>query len=123
MGPGSAGVAERGWLLCDLDPEYFQVPDAEGLADSRDSQVISWLWAKIQPPGSNAAAQLTREHGWTRLEVASLIVDRSTGGAGRDGASRHPRNASPLRDRWTVVAAICSRTRWASLHFITSRRG
>jgi GNAT superfamily N-acetyltransferase len=43
------------------------------------------VWgARIEPPGPNAAAQLTREHGWTRLEVASLIVDRShrRGGAG-----------------------------------------
>jgi GNAT superfamily N-acetyltransferase len=101
-----AGIS-RAWLsaaayYADLDPEHFQVPDAEGLADSWDSQfarqgddslhlvaeldgqVIGWCWAKIEPPGLNAAAQLTREHGWTRLEVASLIVDRRLwrGGAG-----------------------------------------
>jgi GNAT superfamily N-acetyltransferase len=44
----------------------------------------AWLWARIEPPGPNAAAQLTREHGWTRLVVTSLIVDRGhwRGGAG-----------------------------------------
>jgi GNAT superfamily N-acetyltransferase len=38
--------------------------------------VVGWLWARIERPGPNAAAQLIREHGWTRLVVASLIVDR-----------------------------------------------
>jgi GNAT superfamily N-acetyltransferase len=38
--------------------------------------VVGWLWARIERPGPNVAAQLTREHGWTRLVVASLIVDR-----------------------------------------------
>lgn len=101
-----AGIS-RAWLsaagyYADLDPEHFQVPDAEGLAESWDSQfarhsddsldlvaevggqLIGWLWARIEPPGPNAAAQLTREHGWVRLEVASLIVERShwRGGAG-----------------------------------------
>ena len=78
------------------------MPHAEGLAESWDSQfarpgddslnlvaelggqVVGWLWARIEPPGQNASAQLTREHGWTRLVVDSLIVDRDhwRGGAG-----------------------------------------
>jgi GNAT superfamily N-acetyltransferase len=78
------------------------VPEAAGLADGWDNQfdaqdddslqlvaevggqVVGWLWARIQPPGPNASAQLTREHGWTRLVVSSLIVDRDhwRGGAG-----------------------------------------
>ena len=39
-------------------------------------QVAGWLRARIERPGPDAAAQLTREHGWTRLVVAALIVDR-----------------------------------------------
>jgi len=102
-GPGISGA----WLstaayYADLDPEHFQVPHAEGLAESWDSQfarpgddslnlvaelggqVVGWLWARIEPTGQNASAQLTREHGWTRLVVDSLIVDRDhwRGGAG-----------------------------------------
>jgi GNAT superfamily N-acetyltransferase len=101
-----AGIS-RAWLsaaayYAGLDPEHFQVPEAEGLADGWDNQfdrpddeslqlvadvggqVIGWLRARIQPPGPNASAQLTREHGWTRLVVMSLIVDRGhwRGGAG-----------------------------------------
>ena len=104
--PGDGVGITRAWLsaaayYADLDPGYFQVPDVEGLADGLDSQlvhqgddaihlvaeldgqVIGWLWAKIEPPGPNAAAQLTRDLGWTRLEVASLMVDR---GHWRSGA-------------------------------------
>jgi len=97
--PGDGAGITQAWLSAaayysGLDPEHFQVPPAQGLAESWDSQfsrhddgslhlvaeldgqVVGWLWARIQPPGPNASAQLTREHGWTRLEVASLIVDR-----------------------------------------------
>jgi GNAT superfamily N-acetyltransferase len=99
-----AGIS-RAWLssaayYADLDPEHFQVPEAEGLAERWDDQlaradgdslqlvaevggqVAGWLWARILPPGPDASAQLTREHGWTRLEVASLIVDRGHWRAG-----------------------------------------
>lgn len=100
-----AGIS-RAWLSAaayytDLDPEHFQVPGAEGLAEGWDSQfdqpgddslnlvaevrgqVVGWLWARIEPRG-NASAALVREHGWTRLVVDSLIVDRDhwRGGAG-----------------------------------------
>ena len=89
------GVAQRGRLLWDLDPEHFQVPRAEGLVEGWDNlfdrhpgdslhlvaelggQVIGWLGARIEPPGRDASAELTREQGWTRLFVASLIVDRA----------------------------------------------
>jgi GNAT superfamily N-acetyltransferase len=105
--PGDGAGISRAWLsaaayYAGLDPEHFQVPEAEGLDDSWDSQfdrqddgslqlvaevggqVVGWLWARIQPPGPNASAQLTREHGWTRLVVMSLMVDRGhwRGGAG-----------------------------------------
>jgi len=104
---GDGAAISRAWLsagayYADLDPEHFQVPRAEGLAESLDNQfarhdddslqlvaelggqVVGWLWARVEPPGQNACAQLTREHGWTRLEVASLIVDRDhwRGGVG-----------------------------------------
>lgn len=97
--PGDGAAISRAWLnaaayYAELDPEHFQVPHAEGLAQSWDNQfdrldndslqlvaelddqVVGWLWARIERPGPNAAAQLIREHGWTRLVVASLIVDR-----------------------------------------------
>jgi GNAT superfamily N-acetyltransferase len=105
--PGDGAGISRAWLsaatyYADLDPEHFQVPHAEGLAKSWDNrlahqddhslqlvaelggQVVGWLWARIEPPGPNADAQLIRELGWTRLVVASLIVDRDhwRGGAG-----------------------------------------
>jgi GNAT superfamily N-acetyltransferase len=101
-----AGIS-RAWLsagayYANLDPEHFQVPHTEGLAERLDNQfnqhdddslqlvaeldgqVVGWLWARIERPGQNASAQLTREHGWTRLAVASLIVDSDhwRGGAG-----------------------------------------
>ena len=49
-----------------------------------DGERVGWLWARIERPGQNASSQLTREHGWTRLTVASLIVDRDywRGGVG-----------------------------------------
>lgn len=103
---GDGGGISKAWLsagayYADLDPEHFQVPRAEGLAEDWDNlfdrpgddslhlvaelngQVIGWLWARIEPPRRDASAQLTREHGWTRLFVDSLIVDRDHW---RDGA-------------------------------------
>lgn len=96
---GDGAAISQAWLSAaayytDLDPGHFQVPSDEGLAESWDKQfarhdddslqlvaelggqVVGWLWARIHLPAQNAAAQLTREHGWTRLEVASLIVHR-----------------------------------------------
>jgi GNAT superfamily N-acetyltransferase len=105
--PGDGAALSRVWLstaayYADLDPEHFQVPHAEGLAENWDNgfarhdddslslvaeldgQVIGWLWARIEPPRPNASAQMVREHGWTRLEVFSLFVDRDhwRGGVG-----------------------------------------
>lgn len=96
---GDGAAISRAWLnaaayYAELDAEHFQVPRAEGLAQSwdnqfarldddslqlvaeRDDQVVGWLWATIERPVPNASAQLTREPGLTRLVVASLIVDR-----------------------------------------------
>jgi GNAT superfamily N-acetyltransferase len=105
--PGDGAALSRVWLSAavyytDLNPEHFQVPQAEGLAESWDSQfarhdhdsldlvaeldgqVVGWLWARIEPPGQSASEQIVREPGWTRLEVVSLFVDRDhwRGGAG-----------------------------------------
>jgi GNAT superfamily N-acetyltransferase len=97
--PGDGAALSRVWLsaaayYADLDPEHFQVPQAEGLAERWDSQltrhddasldlvaeldgqVVGWLWAKVEPPRQNASTQIVRELGWTRLEVVSLFVDR-----------------------------------------------
>jgi GNAT superfamily N-acetyltransferase len=94
-GAGIAGV----WLsaaayYADLDPAHFQLPQADGLAEEWDGQlgqdcedtlrlvaeaegrVVGWLSARIEPPEDTAAVQLTREHGWTRLAVDALLVDR-----------------------------------------------
>lgn len=105
--PGDGAGVSRAWLsaaayYADLDPGHFQVPSAEGLAESWDDalrrdgddalrlvaesggQVVGWLSARIELPAGNAAVQLTREPGWIRLVVDALIVDRAywRGGAG-----------------------------------------
>jgi GNAT superfamily N-acetyltransferase len=93
-GAGIAGV----WLsaaayYADLDPGHFQRPQADGLAEEWEGQlgqaradslrlvaevagrVVGWLSARIEMPEENAAVQLTREQGWTRLAVDALLVD------------------------------------------------
>ncbi len=84
----------------DLDPAHFQVPSGKGLAGLFDSaitdggaevlqlvaeldgRVVGWLSARVEQPDENAAVELAREHGWTRLIVEVLIVD---GGHWRQG--------------------------------------
>lgn len=122
-----AGIAQA-WLssaayYAGLDPGHFQVPRAEGLAESWDKQlgqdsraslqlvaeaggrVIGWLSARIELPEDNAAAQLTREHGWTRLAVDALVVDRSHW---REGAGTALLEAAETwgRDRGAQVARL-----------------
>jgi GNAT superfamily N-acetyltransferase len=98
--PGDGAAIAQAWqsagaYYADLDPEHFQVPRAEGTAEMWDSdigrdggdslqlvaevdgRVVGWLHARIERPAENAALQLTREHGWTRLAVDALIVDRA----------------------------------------------
>ena len=101
----------KAWLsagayYADLDPEHFQVPASEGLAErldrdpdrdrdsagdqalmlvaERDGVVAGWLTARIEPPSERAAIQFTREHSWTVLIIDALVVDRShwRGGVG-----------------------------------------
>ena len=94
-----AGIA-RAWISAgeyhaELDPEHFQRPSADGLAqgwDTRfesndnhgldlvvelDGAVIGWLHARIEPPVANAAEQFVRELGVTRLAVDAVVVDRA----------------------------------------------
>lgn len=97
--PGDGDAIARAWLSAadyytGLDPGHFQVPPAEGLADiwdddirqgtvnslqlvaETDGHVIGSLMAHLEPPEPNAAFQLTRDQGQTRLAVDAVIVMR-----------------------------------------------
>jgi GNAT superfamily N-acetyltransferase len=97
--PGDGDGIALAWLSAasyytDLDPEHFQVPTEKGLAElfengirygnddvlqlvaELEGSIVGWLSARVEPSEENAAAQLTREHGWTRLVVDALIVGR-----------------------------------------------
>jgi GNAT superfamily N-acetyltransferase len=125
---GDGAAISRAWLsagayYADLDPEHFQVPRVEGLAENRDNlldrpgddslhlvaeldgEVIGWLWARIEPPRQDASAQVTREPGWTRLFVASLIVDRDHWRSGAGTALLEAAEAWG-RDRGAQVARL-----------------
>jgi GNAT superfamily N-acetyltransferase len=103
--PGDGAGISRAWLsvasyYAELDPEHFQVPPAEGLAegwDNRlgqhgddalqlvaelDGQVFGWLAARIEHPEPDAETQLVREHGWSRLVVDALMVQNGQWGQG-----------------------------------------
>jgi GNAT superfamily N-acetyltransferase len=77
----------------ELDPEHFQLPRGEAMAEDWDDylgqssndlqlvaeidgRVVGWLRAHVEPPAENAAIQVIREPGWTRLLVDALVVDR-----------------------------------------------
>jgi GNAT superfamily N-acetyltransferase len=100
--PGDGEGMARVWLsdgayYADLDPAHFQLPSAEGLAESfeagieatsedsdtlrlvaeLDGLVAGWLTARLEHPHPNAAHQSVRELGWTRLFVDALMVDRA----------------------------------------------
>jgi GNAT superfamily N-acetyltransferase len=102
---GDGEAIARAWLTtaayyADLDSAHFQVPRDDGLAErfdnaitgggadvlqlvaELDGRVVGWLSARVEPPDQNAAVELAREHGWTRLIVEVLIVD---GGQWRQG--------------------------------------
>ena len=103
--PGDGDAIARVWLsaaayYADLDPAHFQVPSGQGLAGlfdnaitdagadvlqlvaELDGRVVGWLSARVDDPDQDAAVELAREHGWTRLIVEVLIVD---GGQRRHG--------------------------------------
>src|SRR5215475_1511036 len=107
--PGDGAGISRAWIsaaqyYAELDPDHFQIPAADGLAESWDSelgqvesgslqlvaevdgQVVGWLSARLEEPAPNASAQLTREPGWIRLVVDALIVQREHWRNGAGGA-------------------------------------
>ena len=109
--PGDGQGMARVWLsagayYADLDPAHFQLPSAEGLAESfeadiearstdtgslrlvaeRDSAVTGWLTAHVERPATSVAHQLVRELGWIRLIVDALVVDREVWRQGIGGA-------------------------------------
>jgi GNAT superfamily N-acetyltransferase len=80
----------------EIDPERFQIPDAEGLADwfeqglsvskpehrfeyvaDLDGQVVGLVAALTEEPHASASRQLIRELSYTRLIVNALAVRRS----------------------------------------------
>jgi GNAT superfamily N-acetyltransferase len=109
----------------DLDPVHFQRPQLQGLAESFEDSiarpgtdvlllvaeldghvdVAGWLAARIQLPEKDAAAQLMREPGWTRLAIDVLIVDTP---AWRHGAGTALLAAAESwgRDRGARVARL-----------------
>jgi GNAT superfamily N-acetyltransferase len=118
----------RVWLsaaayYADLQPGYFQVPPAEGLAESfeaglkagdedalmliadLDGQVAGWLMARIERPAASAARQMVREPGWTRLFIDALLVDQAVW---REGAGTALLTAAETwgRDRGAEVVRL-----------------
>jgi GNAT superfamily N-acetyltransferase len=98
--PGDGAGMARVWLnaaayYADFDATHFQVPAAEGVAESLeagfrtggedelmlvadlDGQVAGWLTARVEHPVAGAARQMAREHGWTRLHIDALLVDQA----------------------------------------------
>jgi GNAT superfamily N-acetyltransferase len=111
--PGDGQGMARVWLsagayYADLDPAHFQLPSAEGLAESfeagieataqdqatdklqllaeRDRVVTGWLTARVEHPAASVAYQLVRELGWIRLIVDALVVHRAVWRQGIGGA-------------------------------------
>src|SRR5260370_14032689 len=126
--PGDGSGIARVWLsaaayYAGLDPAHFQVPSARGLAGmfenaigrgggdvlqlvaELDGRVVGWLSARVQRPDQDAAVELAREHGWTRLMVEVLIVD---GGQWRRGTGTAllERAESWGRDKGAEIARL-----------------
>src|SRR5260370_29716669 len=97
-GDGMARVwLTAGAYYADLDPAHFQLPSAEGLAASfdtdieatrddsdklrlvaeQDNVVAGWLTAHVERPYASAPHQQVRKLGWVRLVVDALIVDHA----------------------------------------------
>lgn len=124
-----------------LDPDHFQVPPRDGLAESFESgigqepgdalrlaaemggELVGWASARIEQPAEDAAAQLTREHAWTRLVIDALIVGRS---AWRQGAGTVLMQACEAwgRERGAVIARLDTYARSpVSVPFYEDRMG
>jgi GNAT superfamily N-acetyltransferase len=97
--PGDGEGMARVWLsagayYAGLDPAHFQVPSADGLAESfeadpgprgqdalqlvaeLDGEVAGWVTAHIEHPAASMAYRFVRESGWTRLFIDALVVDQ-----------------------------------------------
>ena len=95
--PGDGEAIARTWLsaghyYASLDPQHFQVPREEGLAALWDDdirqgnadslylvaeisgRVTGSLTAHLELPEPDAASQLTRDQGRTRLAIDALMV-------------------------------------------------
>jgi GNAT superfamily N-acetyltransferase len=128
--PGDGEGMARVWLTAgayyaDLDPAYFHVPSAEGLAASfeadikatsqdgdklrlvaeRDNLVAGWLTAHVEHPYANAAHQQVRELGWIRLVIDALMVDQARWRQGT-GSALLEAAESWGRERGAVVARL-----------------
>ncbi|MGH2658920.1 MAG: GNAT family N-acetyltransferase [Actinomycetota bacterium] len=99
--PGDGEGLARVWVdmsdyYANLNPEHFQLPRNEGLAESFeedlvkdppedaislvaevDGRIVGWIWAHILAPREDAHHQLLREVGQPRLVVEALGVERS----------------------------------------------
>src|SRR5262245_59229355 len=79
-----------------LDPELFQIPDRDGLAQwcedwssnadeehshllvaVKDGHVVGFVSASVHPPHAQAARQLVRDVGLTRLIIDALVVQEA----------------------------------------------
>ena len=128
--PGDGEGMARVWLsagayYAGLDPAHFQLPSAEGLAESfeadiaatseggdklrlvaeRDGLVSGWLTAHLEYPAANAAYQLVRELGWIRLIMDALMVDQALWRQGT-GTALLTAAESWGRDRGASVASL-----------------
>jgi GNAT superfamily N-acetyltransferase len=126
--PGDGAGLARVWLsaaayYADLGPEYFQVPPAEGLAESFEAglgtdaedglmlvaelhrRLAGWLTARIEHAAPGAARQMVREHGRTRLIIDALLVDQAVW---REGAGTALLTAAEAwgRDRGAEVVRL-----------------
>jgi GNAT superfamily N-acetyltransferase len=123
-GEGIAEVwASVGAYYAELDPEHFQVPRVEGLAQGFEEvlghraedelhlvaelggSLVGCLFARLEPPEPDAASQFVREHGLTRLAVDTVIVHRK---AWRRGVGRALVEAGEqwARDRGAIVVRL-----------------
>ena len=66
-GQGLAGLFDN--AITDAGADVLQ------LLAELDGRVVGWLSARVNRPDQDAAVELAREHGWTRLIVEVLIVD------------------------------------------------
>jgi GNAT superfamily N-acetyltransferase len=98
---GDGGGLARSWLdagayYAHLNPDLFQIPQADGLAQSfeewllsmpsedayalvaeKDRQVVGFITAAAERPVENAAGQLLRDLGRVRVVIYALVVQEA----------------------------------------------